>query len=284
VVVALGLVLSGIVRAADEGRTAKAPWPFFAFEDGLTTVPLLEQPKVLKELGYDGISYTGTQQIPELLQALDAQGLKMFNTYIGASVDADKPPYDPGLKKAIEQLRGRDTLIWLYVMGSKPASDALDDRAVAICREVADMAAAAGLRVALYPHTGFYVSRMEDALRIAKKVDRKNLGVTFNLCHFLKMENERDIDRRLTEAMPYLFVVSINGADSGDTNKMEWSRLIQTLDRGSFDVGRVLKKLKQLGYTGPIGLQCYAIPGDSRENLARSMAAWRKLCLRVSEP
>ena len=58
---------------------------------------------------------------------------------------------------------------------------------------------------------------------------------------------------------------------------MDWDRLIQTLDRGSFDVGRVLRTLKQLDYTGPIGLQCYAIPGDSRENLTRSMSAWRKL-------
>ncbi len=40
--------------------------------------------------------------------------------------------------------------------------------------------------------------------------------------------------------MPYLFVVSINGADGGATNDMLWDRLIQTLDRGSFDVGRVL--------------------------------------------
>jgi hypothetical protein len=42
-------------------------------------------------------------------------------------------------------------------------------------------------------------------------------------------------------------------------------------------VGRLLKTLKQLGYRGPIGLQCYGIGGDAREHLARSMAAWRKL-------
>ena len=54
--------------------------------------------------------------------------------------------------------------------------------------------------------------------------------------------------------------------------------MIQTLDRGSFDVGRVLRTLEQLGYTGPVGLQCFAIPGDCRQNLAHSRAAWRKLC------
>ena len=120
-----------------------------------------------------------------------------------------------------------------------------------------------------------------------KKVDRKNVGVGFNLCHFLKLDDEKNLERRLKEAMPYLFAVSINGADGGDTNRMGWDRLIQTLDRGSFDVGRVLKTLKQLGYTGPIGLQCYGIPGDNRENLKRSMKAWRDLwpdrCGRLSD-
>ena len=57
---------------------------------------------------------------------------------------------------------------------------------------------------------------------------------------------------------------------------MGWDRLIQTLDRGSFDVGKFLETLKKSGYSGPVGLQCYAVKGDVRENLRRSMSAWRK--------
>jgi hypothetical protein len=82
--------------------------------------------------------------------------------------------------------------------------------------------------------------------------------------------------------MPYLFVVTINGADSGDTNKMGWDRLIQTLDRGSFDTYKFLKTLKELGYTGPIGLQGYGIKTDARENLKQSMQAWHKLSERIA--
>ncbi len=91
----------------------------------------------------------------------------------------------------------------------------------------------------------------------------------------LKLDDEKNLEQRLKEASPALFAVIINGADGGNTNGMDWDRLIQTLDRGSFDVGRVLKTLRQLGYNGPIGLQCYSIPGDNRENLKRSMKAWR---------
>ena len=53
-------------------------------------------------------------------------------------------------------------------------------------------------------------------------------------------------------------MVSINGAD----HTGGWDRLIQPLDRGEFDVYGFLKTLRDLGYTGPIGLQCYMVPGD----------------------
>jgi hypothetical protein len=38
-----------------------------------------------------------------------------------------------------------------------------------------------------------------------------------------------------------------------------------------------LKTLRELGYKGPVGLQCYGIEGDTREHLKESLAAWRKL-------
>ena len=275
----LGVAMTAAVWAVDDAGVETSN-PFFAFDNCAGRdrhIPPEEQVIMLKELGYSGIGYTGTQWIPDMLKKLDAQGLKMFSIYVGANVDAEKPPYDAGLKAAIRQLKGRDTLIWVYVLGGKPSSADLDDRAVTILGEIAEMADESGLRVALYPHVGFYVARVEDSLRLAKKIDRKNVGVTFNLCHFLKLDDEQNMERCLTEAMPYLFVVSINGADSGDTNSMPWNRLIQTLDQGSFDVGRVLRTLKRLNYTGPIGLQCYAIPGNCRENLKNSMKGWQHL-------
>jgi len=67
-----------------------------------------------------------------------------------------------------------------------------------------------------------------------------------------------------------------NGADEYD-DQPGWSRYIQPLGQGSFDVLAFLKTLRDLGYKGPIGLQCYGIGGDAREHLERSMAAWRRL-------
>jgi sugar phosphate isomerase/epimerase len=273
------LLLPRSTAAADTSPTPEATRPLFAFDNGVGRGQWKpdEQARLLKELGYAGIGYTGTQQIPEMLKALDARGLKLLSIYVNAHVDSGKPPYDPGLKTAIEQLRGRDTLIFLFITGRKASYGKKDDRAAALVREIADAAEQSHLRVALYPHTGFYVARLEDALRLIKMSDRKNVGVCFNLCHFLKTDDERNIERQLRAAGRWLFAVNINGADSGQTNKMGWDRLIQPLDRGSFELGGLLKTLKSLDYRGPIGLQCYALGGDPRDNLRRSMDAWRKL-------
>jgi sugar phosphate isomerase/epimerase len=253
--------------------------PFFAFDNGTGRdehVPLQEQAELVKRTGYAGLGFTGTQHIPEMLDALESRGLKMFSVYVTARIDGDKPSYDPGLPEAIRQLKGHGTVIWLTVNGTAPDGDA---RATAVVREIADMAAASGLRVALYPHWGLYVARIEDAVRVVKNVDRANVGVTFNLAHFLAAKDEPNLDARLREALPYLYMVSINGAE----HQGGWDRLIQPLDRGEFDVFTLLKKLVAMGYSGPIGLQCYHVAGDREENLTRSMAAWRKFSARMAE-
>ncbi len=52
--------------------------------------------------------------------------------------------------------------------------------------------------------------------------------------------------------------------------------------RSSMEAALRTQGLLSEGYTGPIGLQAYAIKGDMRDNLQRSMAAWRKLSDRLA--
>ena len=276
----VGVVLTFAGTALAVENTANQPKgnPFFAFDNGTGRDALSaeEQAALLEETGYDGIGYTGTQGIPEMLAALDKRGLTMFSTYVRVDVGPDGPKYDPGLPVAIRQLKSRPTILWLFVVGGGPTAE---EQTVAAVREIADMAAESGLRVATYPHAGFYVDTLDDSLRIAKKVNRPNVGASFNLCHWLKVDgNQEQLEAKLREAMPDLFVVSINGADDGDDTKaMSWKQLIKTLDRGSYDVPGLMKTLCTLGYRGPVGLQCYNVAGDRRENLQRSIKAWKNM-------
>ena len=80
----------------------------------------------------------------------------------------------------------------------------------------------------------------------------------------------------LRAALPRLMFVTISGADTGDTRTFGWDRLIQPLDAGTYDLASFVRRLRAVGYTGPVGFQGYNIKLHPREILARSITAWRK--------
>lgn len=272
-----GMVVVSMMLCAGNGMAATtgAGRLFFAMDTGTKDAEhagIDAQMALLKELGYGGIGYTGCKDIPALIRASDRSGVAISTIYVSASISAQGHSCEDGLAEAAVLLRGRGTVIWLTISSAeyKPSDEAGDIQAVALVREVGDMAAASGLRVALYPHTATWLERVDDALRVVGKAKRGNAGVTFNLCHWLNAERGQNLGPLLEQALPHLFEVTINGAD----HEGGWDRLIQTLDRGAYDVRDFLGRLDRMGYKGPIGLQGYGIPGPVRENLIRSMAAW----------
>jgi sugar phosphate isomerase/epimerase len=235
-----------------------------------------EQAAMLKELGYDGVGHIWLDNVAERLKSLDEAGLKLFQITMTVDITPGKPAYDARFQETLSLVKGRHVQFCLLVSGAKPSDATADDRGVQILRSMADLASDSGAQLLLYPHVGNWIERIEDSVRVANKVDRKNVGVMFNLCHWLRVDRQRDYQPLLKQAMPRLWAVSINGADIRD-DQPGWDHYIQPLDKGSFDVAALLKALDELGYTGPVGLQCYGIGGDTREHLARSMAAWKRL-------
>ncbi len=250
--------------------------PVFAFQNGVHFKTVKERIKVLKELGYDGIGSAKLSPsdlpLPQRLKLYDEAGLKLFSFYVGGRLGANGHSYGKEIIQAIKELKGRDTILELYVQGNKKSNT--DEQAVAFVREIADQAKESGLRIVLYPHAGFYLDTLGDAVRVARKCKRDNVGVMFNLCHYLKVEPKTDLKTALIDAKPLLWQVSTSGAKKGGNS---WGQLIQTLDRGDYDQKALFQILRELGFHGNVGFQCYAIRGDSRENLKRSIKAWNKL-------
>lgn len=263
------LVISGTVRAN----------PFFAMD---TAVCSLDELDTVKQLGYDGIGWKTEppEQLAADAQQVQRRGLKLFAIYgyDGATLTKTNLTWNPQLEADIAALKGTDTIVWLPISSQAFPKSSPDGDAVAVpaLQWLADFAASNGVRIAIYPHTGNWVERVQDAVRLAQLVNRTNFGATFNLCHCLMVGDEARIPELLAEAAPHLFMVTINGADAGAAGT-GWDRLIQPLDAGSYEVGIVLRKLKELNYTGPIGLQGYGVKLPIHENLLRSMAGWRKL-------
>ena len=257
------------------GAPAKS-LPVYAFQNGVHFKTVKERVQVLKKLGYDGIGSAKLSQsdlsLPDRLKAYEQAGLKIFSFYIGGKLSSEGHTFQSEIPEAIRQLKGHDTILELYIQGSKKNNT--DKQAIVFVQEIADLAEKSGLRVVLYPHAGFYIDTLSDAIRVARKCRRNNVGVMFNLCHYLKVEPKNDLKATLLEAKDLLWQVSTSGAEIGGTN---WGQLIQTLDRGDFDQKALFQILDEIGFSGNVGFQCYAIRGNSRENLKRSMDAWKKL-------
>lgn len=268
ITLASGRAATGAVRAN----------PFFAMD---TAIRNLNELDTVKALGYDGVGWKCGKpaEMSAAVTQIQQRGLKLFAVYGQAgSLSKTNLVLDPNLEGTIEALKGTDAVIWLVIDSkdfpvSSPDGDAV---AVPVLQNLADRVAKSGLRVAIYPHMYAWTERVQDAVRLAKKVGRKNFGATFNLCHCLMAGDEAKIPELLAEAAPHLFLVTVNGADAGAA-RTKWNRVIQPLDQGSYDVSIVLKKLRELKYTGPIGLQGFSVSIPVPDNLTRSMSAWRHL-------
>lgn len=256
--------------------------PFYAMDTGTDSARLSAeaQAAMVKELGFSGIDivYGNIDKVKATEAAVDKAGIKLVSVYFPVFIEKGQATDTAKLKELCETLKGRDTIIMLALNSKsyKPSSTEGDAQALELLRQASEMAGAGGVRVAIYPHFSSWVERVDHATRLVKEVDRKNVGVVFNLCHFLKTDGT-NLEEKIKGAMPVLFAVTICGADKSGREEKGWSKLIMTLDQGDYDVAGFLAEFIKLGYKGPIGLQHYGIKGDARENLGHSMAGWRKV-------
>lgn len=269
----LALVLSLLLspcQAEDEPRKL----PFFVLDNGLTDIKApAEQASLLHRLGYDGICIRTGKDSDEFLAAFDQKDLKIWASYVTLAAEPELG-IPPKIREHIEALKGRGTVIWLGITNR----DARPEDAIRISKEICDLAASHGLTVALYPHTGFYTDTLRNCIALRQAVGHENLGLGFTLCHFLMQTDASELEALLTAAAPHLKLVQINGADAVPPGTAKWDRLIQPLGNGDFDIAKLFRLLDRLDYTGPIGLQCYKVPGPAETHLAQSMKAWKKLC------
>jgi len=255
--------------AADQGSSALPA--IYPFQNSVRALSVEEGVALIKELGYPGIGSVYPQDLAKYQAACSKAGLKVFSIYCSAKVHKNGWTFDPVIRDAIAQLKGTDAIVELNV---QRGDDPQEGHAVTLVKRIAAEAKAAGLKVILYPHANDFIERVDDALRIAKASECDNVGVAFNLCHFLKVQPKDDLTETLSAVKDRLWSISICGADA---DGKDWRTLIRPLDEGTFDQARLQTLLKKHGYEGPIGLQCYALSMPPREHLTRSWAAWKKL-------
>lgn len=262
------LLISRFTTAAEKTASSPAIYPF---QNGLRFSSVDESIRVIKDLGYQGVGSIYPKDLAAYKNACDMEKIKVFSIYTGGIVNSDGFTYEKDASTAIELLKGTDALVELNAQSGNMPNEI---QAVALVKDVAQKAKAAGLKVVLYPHSKFYIERLDQAVKIARASGCDNVGVAFNLCHFLKVQPNDDLATSLDDAKDLIWSVSICGADTAGN---DWNTLIRPLDEGTFDQNKLLQHLQEIRYPGPIGLQCFNIKIDPQQNLARSMTAWRKL-------
>ncbi len=256
------------------------PVRFFAMDTAARQAPA-EAAAVLAELGYDG--FGGRPATAKAFAAeLGKRQVAFVNAYHVTKFAHDAAELPADLVQAIQALEGLDTTLWLGIqqvrlpVGIKAGPTTGDTVVVPALKQALVLAKAKRVKVSLYPHAGFWAESVDTCLRVANAVDDPDLGVTFNLCHWLKVEGaERDPVPVIKAALPRLNFITINGADSGDTRKLGWDKLIQPLGRGTYDVRTFVANARAAGYRGPFGFQGYGIKMDPKALLKETMEAWK---------
>lgn len=297
-----GATLAGLISACGRGAETgigeaaqppahkrQAPWApkLYAFDFEASDAKhrsLAEEAGMLRELGFDGVGYLLwlDQLAPKLrllgedleanLRTLDDAELPLLGVGASVNVDPSAPrPYDQRLVDAIRKLKGRRLTVEVMLDGLAPGDKRGEKPAVQALRELGDLAAKSNLRISVYHHVKSWAQHFDDALRVVKKVNHARVGVNFNVAHWLAVDGAKDYQPVLRSGAEKIFVVTINGAKVGAT---EIPELIQPLDQGDFDNRQLLATLRDVGYQGSIGLQCFGIPGDARQHLQRSMKVW----------
>jgi sugar phosphate isomerase/epimerase len=277
----------GINMISASAQAAAMVNPFFAMDTGTrdaTHQTVESQVQLTKDIGFAGwgpmaARQNATADVEHKFAVCGQAGIKLYALYSGFLVDGGTAGLAPQVTESIQALKGHpESVLWIHIDPGKTykrSDPAAKPLAIDILKEVAKEAEAANVRVALYPHAGAWLETVDEAVDLVKSVGSKNIGVTFNLCHFLRMGGaKQDVNAVLKNAMPYLWIVTINGA-SNDGSK------ILPLDQGEYNVEQVMADLVRLGYTGPIGLQHFGMRTDVAEKLKASMEAWKKLSVQA---
>lgn len=241
-----------------------------------------EQVALIKSLGYDGVEINQLESFDGMKAALDKHQLK--GSYLYFKINVDQSYLDERLESIIAQLKGSGTVLAPYMVSDsktfKPSSHEADAHLTALLQQLGKWAKKSNLQVALYPHYGFYVETSDHALGLVKAADMKNVGLSFNLCHWLATTPRtarNDWRKDLKTLQPYLKMVTISGANQVDSEaKTPWDDYILPLGTGNYATYDLVKYLvKDLKFTGSIGVQCYNIKADKPDLLRSTMQVWQ---------
>jgi len=127
--------------------------------------------------------------------------------------------------------------------------------------EVAPLFEAAGVIACIEPfnpynHPGYFLNGASDAVAIARAINSPNVKLNWDLFHMQRAEG--NVVHQLREGIDQCALIQI--ADSPDRHEP---------GTGEMNYAYILNEAKRLGFSGPIGLECFPVQGTEKAALAR---------------
>lgn len=259
----------------------------FAMDTGfysrLGNYPLEVRCEMLADLGYHATYLTlwsepAWADLPEVETSAAKHGLTVAAVNVVA--DAAEPATEGDNGRILELIRTQTVTRTVEIAirhqreglaGSDPAGDRDALRFLAAALAAAEKN---DVRLLLYPHTFYWLERVEDAVRLCDALADPRLGLVFPAFHWYAVDGA-DLDGALRLAAPHLGSVNVCG--SRRLAGQYFPATIEPLDSGDFDNFALLGLLRSLPYRGMVGVQGYGVGGDAYEHFRRSMAALRAM-------
>ena len=254
--------------------------PYFALSFGFPEMEVEERVSFLAEAGFDGIAphVWSDELLSEFERALNTRevrtgALNVVGVYFPYNFETES---HRRIASRVVELGGyRKIPLWLAIK----SEGATEERVLELVMELSDEAKQLGTTVVLYPHDRHYMLCVEDSLDVIEKADRENLFTSLHLHQELRAGNHERLDEIVARAASRSRLCTISGANLPDAinrGSRDWSDVVQPLSESAFDVEAFYRLLSKHGYSGPIGLQNFGIPGDPKIHHRESLALLRQ--------
>jgi sugar phosphate isomerase/epimerase len=235
-----------------------------------------ERAQMLKKLGIGKLAYDyRAEHIPTFdaeVEALKSNGIELAAWWFPSTLNDEA-------RLIFDVIKRHKVHPQLWITGGgAPTKDAADQEARVAAeaqrlRPIAEAAAAAGCKVALYNHGGWF-GEPENQIAIIERLARDGIsgvGIVYNQHH-----GHDDLDRfadLMTRMKPHLFALNLNGMVRGGDKS---GKKILRLGTGDEDA-RLLQIIRDSGWNGPVGIIDHRPETDSEETLLENLDGLDKL-------
>jgi sugar phosphate isomerase/epimerase len=153
---------------------------------------------------------------------------------------------------------------WSGTLLTKEKPDLVIKRLVDCCRELADHAAAKGVRLAFEPEPGMFIDTIDRFAELFDRVNHPAFGLTIDIGH-LHCQGETPIEDHLRRWKHVLWNIHIEDMRRGVHDHLMFGE-------GEIDFPPVLRTLDEIGYAGGVHVELSRHSHDAVETARKALA------------